>query len=488
MDLLSLAYAIDLRSRMKVSSKDWSCRFILAAFLASAVADALSVETTVIDLTGAQPVEFRPELFGFNCEIMLEVAFKDMTFDGEVMREVVGDLKPRALRFPGGSTANNYLWREDGYSLATGDITGWAAAHIEMFRSEGKPLGLKSFIDLCKNFDVTPVYVFNVFEDSAEGLCAFVEKVESMGGRVPFIEFANEPYWDPRALDNVEAYLEKTRPMGRALKAFRPETRIGVCLAPFGNPANYEKNWNTPVMADPAFDAVIFHEYHGRQGLAMEPSEAMSLDAFLHPETALDEMLDQLDATAPGIPIWLTEYNIGFKHLDAHAYTAAHGLYLASVFAWLSEHGDRFELAHFHQLYQVGFGTFFVEEESRETRLTASYFMWRLLGRVSAGADRAYAIESGSHDLKVTGFEGSGPRRVLVVNKSGSERSLNLRIEGGPLDLEWSLAYIAYEDLEDKVPYDFDLTRNSRGQGPDIVVPAWSVSAIRIGPDPNWSD
>jgi len=208
---------------------------------------------------------------------------------------------------------------------------------VNAFIASGKKLGLQTFIDYCNQYGITPIYVYNSFEGDGQDLVDFVQHVEDLGGQVPYLEFANEPYWDPRALNNVAPYLAATRPLAAALKAFRPATQIGICFAPHGNSANYEKIWNAPLMAEPFFDAVVHHEYHGKQGLGLEETDNLVLPAFTHPGPVFEQMAASLDAEATGYPVWLAEYNIGGDHPPEFVYTGAHGRYISSIFAWPSE-------------------------------------------------------------------------------------------------------------------------------------------------------
>ncbi len=421
----------------------------------------------------------RPHQFGFNLAIMKQIADHGMDWSHSFVREATQRMQPRMIRWPGGSTSNNYLWREESYAEAVGDITGWVPGHVNAFIASGKKLGLQVFIDYCNEFGITPIYVYNSFEGDGQDLVDFVQHVEDLGGQVPYLEFANEPYWDPRSLNDVGPYLEMTRPLAAALKAFRPQTQIGICFAPHGNQANYEKIWNKPLMEAPYFDAVVHHEYHGKQGLGLEQTAKLTVQGFTHPEPILDQMATSLAAEASGFPVWLTEYNIGWDHLPQFAYTGAHGMYIASVFAWLNEHGDQFPIANYHQFYQDGFGTILIDDETREEHYTVSFYIWKLLGEVSRDATHVRPLPTGTIDLRVMVYESPDALSYLIINKSGTERDFIFEYHGDRLEGEWSGQQFTYPDLETKIPYDTDLTDPIAGEGAELQVPGYSISILR---------
>ena len=443
-----------------------------------ALAGSLSAGSLILDHAESQRIAAQPHQFGFNLAIMKQIADHDMDWAHPDVREATERMNPRMIRWPGGSTSNNYLWRDETYAEAVGDITGWVPGHVNAFIASGKKLGLQVFIDYCNEYGITPIYVYNSFEGDGQDLVDFVQHVEDRGGRVLYLEFANEPYWDPRALNDVEPYLAATRPLAAALKAFRPATQIG-CFAPHGNSANYEKIWNAPLMAEPYFDAVVHHEYHGKQGLGLEETDDLVLQAFTHPEPVFEQMAASLASEAPGYPVWLTEYNIGWDHLPEFAYTGAHGMYIASIFAWLNEHGDQFPIANFHQFYQDGFGTFLLDDETLEKHYTASFFVWKLLGDISRDATHVLPIPSGTIDLVVMAYASPEAISYLIVNKSGDARDLTFEYHGELMANAWTGEQIAYPDLITKIPYDTDLTTRVSGDGADIAVPGYSITVLR---------
>ncbi len=115
-----------------------ACHHALVLILLLACVAVRGAEINAVKLGKAEPLPGR--LYGFNSDMVAATAFQGITSVGVEMENAVRELRPQALRFPGGSTANNYLWRKDSFSEATGDLTGWAGEHIGSSARSGAPM------------------------------------------------------------------------------------------------------------------------------------------------------------------------------------------------------------------------------------------------------------------------------------------------------------------------------------------------------------
>lgn len=84
-------------------------------------------------------------LFTFNTNLLTATAFQGLGYDSPPIKQAVRALRPRGLRFPGGTIANNYLWKEDPFSEPTNDKTKWAPEQLRLFRKIGRPYDLQAF-------------------------------------------------------------------------------------------------------------------------------------------------------------------------------------------------------------------------------------------------------------------------------------------------------------------------------------------------------
>ena len=456
-----------------------SRRTALAAGAATLAAPLLSARGVVredaIDVR-LGPAEPLPGLLhGFNTYILPATAFQGMTYDGPQFEAAVRTLRPRAVRFPGGTIANNYLWREDSFSEPTSDKTGWAGEQLRLFRKLGKEFDLRGFARICKRYDLEPVWVLNVYEETPEGVSALFDRLDELGLSVTRVEFGNEPYWDGRSLMNVWDYLKVCRPVAAAVKRARPGVKIGACFGPTGEP--YRDGWNATLGEEDWFDAAVFHDYYGGQGFALEPGDALPAEAMLRPEALVDDAVAALDVAAPGKPIWLTEWNVGSDGLERWKNTGAELLFLAATFARLIDRRDRIPLACFHNIYEQRFGTFWLDEESGAVRTNASWELFRLLGVAFADATELRPMSLGGEtDADLVGFAAAagGDVRLFLVNRGSDAQPVTLPTQSP--DAVGRLTIVC--PPETRLATDAPLATRSAVTCGTTTLPAYSISVI----------
>ena len=365
-------------------------------------------------------------LWGFNSNILTATAFRGMTYGDPRFTAAVAAFAPRVLRFPGGTIANNYRWREDSFSEPAADKTGWAGEQLRLFRKIGRPYDLPGFAAVCRRFDAEPVWVLNVYEETPDSVAALCGRWDELGLAVRRVEFANEPYWDGRSFLNVHRYAELCRPLAAALRAARPAVRVGACFGPARRGGyDYAANWNAVLGGRDWFDAAVYHEYHGGQGFALEAGDTLAAAELLRPERLIDEGLAALDAAAPGVPVWFTEWNVGQEGLKAWKNRGAELLFLAAAVCRLVDRRDRIELACFHNLYEQLFGTFWLEDGSDVPRRNASWDFFRLLAAAWRSAEALRPLRGLPADGDVIGFGTSGEQgvRLFLANRGATVRS-----------------------------------------------------------------
>ncbi len=381
-------------------------------------------QEVAVELGAAEPLP--EQLFTFNSDMATAIMFRGVGYDSPQFEDAVRQLRPQGLRFPGGTLANNYLWSNDSFSQPTNDKTGWAGEQLQLFRKIGRPYDLPGFARVVGRNNVIPIWVLNVYEETPESVLKLFEKLDSLGMKVESVEMANEPYWDGRSMADVNSYIDATRPIAEALKRQRPDLQIGACFAPFENPANYEAIWNAPLSKQAWFDAVVFHEYYGGQGFALEKGERVSAKALQHPEAMVDAPVTKLRAIMPDKPIWFTEWNIGMEGLDQWKNTGAELQFIAAMFASLIEHREAIDIACFHAFYDSRFGPFYLDDESGQLRTNASYELFRMLGTVFADAQSLRPIKLASDNLRGFATQNASDVRLFVLNRGDDAVRLKL--------------------------------------------------------------
>ncbi len=456
-----------------------SFRAFTLPMIATAIAlpFAATAADSTVTLDEAAAVPFPRLIYSFNTQLLAATTSHSVTYGGDVIDSVVEELKPYGLRFPGGTVGNNYVWKEDSFSLQKGDLTKWAAKQFEIFRKSGKKYDIEGFARLCNTHNIEPIYVLNVFEETPESVVELLEHFDSIDLKVRFIELANEPYWDPRSHNDVEAYMNFCRPLVAAIREKNPDIKIGACFGPVDKPGNYEEIWNAPLAKEDWYDAVVYHEYYGGQGFAMEAGTSMPVEAMLHPDAFVAEVVEAMEEAKPGLPIWFTEWNIGSQGLKEWKNTGAELLFIAAATQQIFVHNDVFEWSCFHQLWSKGFGLMDWNKDTAALDTTASYQLFELMGATLDGAEKlipsTIGDSKGALALTVTGSNGP---QLLVINRSAEP--LTLTLPDNPAFSQATAATIQCGPPLEKLPINTDLIVEAPVSGANVELPPYSVSRI----------
>lgn len=427
----------------------------------------------VVDVEFGEPEPLRKELHAFNSNLLMATALQGINYSSPEFRKGLEDLRPGGLRFPGGTTANNYLWREDSFATQADDKTKWAAQQLELFRKIGRPYDLAGYAKVCQEFGLSSIYVLNVYHETPESVVQMLDHFEEIGLELNAIEMGNEPYWDPRSLMNVWKYMEYCRPLAEAIRKHRPEIKIGACFGPVREGTTYAEKWNAPLAKQSWYDAIVYHEYYGGQGFAMEAGVELPMEALLRPEALIDEPVEHFAELLPDLPIWFTEWNIGQKGLGQWKNTGAELLFLGASLARLMEHRQAFEWSCFHQIFEAKFGTFFHDKEAGIQTLP-SYEFFRLLGGLWDEAESFLPVQFGSEE-DVLGFatERNGEIRLFVVNRGSKPTVLSL-----PEALAKNTGLTLAVEPEQKLPISSTLASSLPVDGGSVTVGPYSISLI----------
>ncbi len=423
-------------------------------------------------LGNAEPLSSMP--YSFNTTLLTAIAFYGFNHDGPQMEQAVRTLRPSGLRFPGGTLANNYRWTEDSFSDPTNDKTVWAGEQIRLFRKIGRRYDLPGFARLCKRFNVAPIWVLNIYEETPESVVGLLKHLDALGIKLHAIEMGNEPYWDGRSFNHVQNYINYCRPLAAALKQYQPEIKIGACFAPLGIDANYEGIWNTPLAQEKWFDAIVFHDYYGGQGFALEKGSKVPSAALLKPEAMIDAPVAAFAKLLPGKPIWFTEWNIGVEGLDQWKNTGAEIQFIAVTLARMIEHRDVIALACYHDIYDDRFGAFYFDAKAGEVKTNASWQLFRLFGTAFAGATHLRPVSFEGQDLPGFATEGEDGARLFVVNRGSTAQSIALSSDfRGDISQQ-----IIHCSPEVALPMSTPLIQPGEIEGGIATLPPYSVSLI----------
>lgn len=256
--------------------------------------------------------------------------------------EAVRALRPSTLRFPAGTAANYWDWKQ-GCEKSHSELLAFSAG------SECKGKGLSKLEDFAATATAAGaevVFVLNMLTDTLDSQIEFLTHAQSLGLKVRYVELGNE-FYNAHA-DYVKAFptgtdygKEATTWMTALRKSF-PDIAISVVGVPSyreeaGNKKRLDE-WNELMFAELTVarkgDGVTMHEYDPT-GVSGSTFSASDLSTMLStPFTTVARVASAGQSMPSWASLWITEYNLFYnpkEHPDVPAYgTWAHGLYLAT--------------------------------------------------------------------------------------------------------------------------------------------------------------
>jgi len=153
--------------------------------------------------------------------------------------ELARQMGPTVLRYPGGSQADTYHWR-DGLGPAAARGTN---EHFFTGQKQKVMLGTVEFLSLCRELGAEPLVTVNVASGTAAEAAAWVRAVNVTGmtaadgtrlGPVHFWEIGNEPYLAPDQQKKLhlspEEFVTRANAWIRAMKQADPSIEVGIPL------------------------------------------------------------------------------------------------------------------------------------------------------------------------------------------------------------------------------------------------------------------
>ena len=443
----------------------------------------------VIEVEPGKPEPYPHLLYAFNSQLVGSTMQKNgIGIASEQFSQIVGELKPGAVRFPGGTVGNHYLWRIDSFDPPDGLIE-WAKKLLGEFHKSGIAYGLDAFIDLSIEKGFEPMWMVNIYKNSPEDVVDLVRHIRARGGSVRYIELGNESYWDKRSHNDVEAYTRYARPIAEALRAEDPSILIGVNIGPFGRRGNYEVVWNEPISRDKSwYDAVIHHEYIGGQGISVDEGRSGPVYDVLYGDREFHHALKETRATHPDMPIWMTEWNVGQGFRRKFGQSPAHLIFQAAVYTFFVIHNDDFALGGLHQIEGDSWGTYVPQKDGGFIRVP-SFFMWKKIGELTAGKCSYFPLDlQGVRELpagvsNLIGFgvgKPDGSKALFLINRDPESIQLVARAIFGCPKQKLVVSTIASEEdvLGQQLPFGEDPWKVTEATPGKVVLPPYSLTVI----------
>ncbi len=263
-------------------------------------------------------------------------AFTERLLDQPARMAAYQAVRPAVLRFPGGSYANFYNWRDGLVEIETRPgssdyVKFWTALARKIKRDSPKGITLDDYLGFAGKVEADIVLVPNLETSSVEEQVAWFKTLADKHILPKHIELGNE-FWiamagDPDSLKRWPDVQTSMAVMHRYEQALRPYVGPGAKFAVQASPGAFIGaqrggpgatsrrlfEWNDGLKPEDWFEAVTTHLYPGSTYLARYP-EARTREGFFRllmarVDSGTEQSLDELARSLKGKEIWVTEWN-----------------------------------------------------------------------------------------------------------------------------------------------------------------------------------
>lgn len=301
------------------------------------------------------------DIFGIN----IGFAFKRELDKDSGFVQLLRDLHPATLRFPGGTVANYYHPNLPVYGYKLGEFPpGLGTLYVE--QSNRKENILYNFIRLCKLTGAKAVFCANIFTGTTDETLQVISELKKNGVPVAGVELGNEFCLAEyrKQFPDASVYIRKVKATALAIRAKYPDIRLaivggdGVALQDMNGRSKFMRGWNQAMAKENFYDAYTWHPY---QECSACDGDAYFDNLFTRNLQTLapqqTNYLFQLGMNLAAVygqnrKLWLTEWNIGnMNYLDRTFMQAAYvSEYFLTLLELNSRYNNFFELTNLHAI------------------------------------------------------------------------------------------------------------------------------------------
>ncbi len=445
-----------------------------------------------IDTQSSTPL--RKELYGFNSNMMSG----DYGYLDEDFVALTKALRPKTLRFPGGTVGNFYHWNISGFLQDEMNSTLSAQLNrrnkANFTKLEERRDGIISFDDfmkLCNDLDITPIVVVNLWTGNPEESAAWVRYSMEKGYNINYWELGNEYYLPHyvKKFSTAEIYMNEAKKHALAMKGVNPNIKVSVSATPVAFHKEgflikrVQRKWDQQLANYSApsstnwFDAFSVHVYAYKAVKNVEIDVMRRyLFGWIHYEC--EEAMSYYQQLFPDKEMWITEWNIANPG-NRVANTQLHAMYVGDFFLKLLSN-PKITHANFHVLAGPGKGfpvfsritpvntkTFWKyggepEANYGDTIRRTVYSSFQLIGEVFAESDTQYSVSTenlpqltGKLDfenkqipgVQIQAIGNSHTVFLMVSNRTANELMPYLLIDGKKIKKEVVFRHVSNDRL-----------------------------------------
>lgn len=363
------------------------------------------------------------------------------------MLDKVRNLKPPILRYPGGSLADLYHWRD-------GMGARGARRENEHFYSHARQkvaMGTQEFLELCEAVGAEPLITVNTASGDATEAAEWVKAVNVTGltsrltgrrlPRVQYWEIGNEPYLrddkQKRLWLTPEAFAQKVNGFVRQMREVDGSIQVGIPLRSDsigGQPATPVPGFNAKLLKQVTekIDFVALHNAYLPLALDRKYDDRAlywgAMAAFRVVEADFAQTRGQLAQLLRGgaVPLAVTEYNalfsLGGRDSDEYVATQAGAVLVADMIRLFAQTPDMM-LANFWSLS----GNWHFGAVSNQGAIRPTYHVLRLYRELLNGREVPLAIRGPQVDTERVGYV-SAQRAIPLVSGMATRENNVARI------------------------------------------------------------
>ncbi|MDE3165874.1 MAG: hypothetical protein KGN36_08720, partial [Acidobacteriota bacterium] len=371
--------------------------------------------------------------------------------------ELTRELHPSLIRFPGGTFADFYHWRDGVGPAAQRKET----PHMPGAGSSRHNFGTDEALAFADQAGGQLMITVNAGTGTAQEAADWVRYVNGRGRRVTYWEIGNELYVNDGSAQakastmTPERYARLVLDFARAMRAADPSIRIGAIAEENYSPSAYKAypNWTSEVLrtAGSQIDFLCVHNGYAPaigqdKGWDVRTVYAAMLAAPVLIRQSLDRIAGEIAAAAPRVGIAVTEWGPYFQvtpngRFVDHVKTLGSALYVADVLAlfaqtpavqiangfklvdplymgWIGKRGDTFEPTgpyYAAEMFTRHFGADLVQSAANSPTYDSRAVGW------------ADAVRGVPYLDVVAARSGGGKLYLLAINKD-FDRAIPARI------------------------------------------------------------
>lgn len=460
-----------------------------------------------------------PQLYNFSLGFMFGNTMDEMP----EARKLIKELKPKILRFPGGTVANFYHLEGAGYGMKDNEVQTVPIYQLNQKSSQNMSNNMiDRFIPIAKENNAKVLLVANMYTSTPDEIVMMAKKFRANGIEVVGIELGNELYFKAYEgkYPDGETYLAKCKEYVPVIKAYDKTIPLGVLACPLGGGANKEKfrAWNELLGKQDFYDAYIIHEY--TQCKACNQMESPDMDYIFNQcgmtvtsisyNNVRQFVYDYYKKIFTNKKQWITEWNtINTEPYMSNTFLqGAHNAdYLLNIIDVNALNNNPISIASFHALAGDGitFPMIFYKENQKHTlnsdntvSPTASYYTFYFFRNIFSSMARkckqsvSLSNNGSEKDILVRSFITSDKKKLFLycINKTSSNSTLNISginsksgsyeyIQGTQL---WSLASSNNQAFSKKGTSNdmMNLYQKQISGTSSIIIPSFSYGVIEM--------